>query len=258
MGTDSARATTSTVITRDSLRRLASPQRRSSAAAVVTAAPSAAMAGGSRGQKPAWTANTKHRKSSHEFGHSEIPLSARRKHAVGSKKVDGDQLVARLHGLHQQRNERLEALRVEVERQRREKEKAECRPVYQSRGNGNRGKVGSTAEEGQQRVEDRLFAAAQESTRKKAEAVANQEQILLSGETGCTFSPATNYSSRRKKGSASDGGGARGVAMRSHAWEVQRKEKLAKLARAREESMEVLLQPLSLFHCTYSACHSAG
>ena len=93
--------------------------------------------GGGGGAKPAWTANTKQRKQTSRGGMSPTTgltggsvgaprVNARsRKMMAGRTEATAGDLVSRLHALHEQRNDRLDALRQEVERQRLAKEEAE-------------------------------------------------------------------------------------------------------------------------------------
>ena len=137
--------------------------------------------------------------------------------------TSGD-LVSRLHALHQQRNERLDTLRAEVDRQRRDKEDAmasstrfRATPIKTGAGGASSGGDG-------RRVEDRLISFGRDKQRRtsqKAETAKKQEAVH-------NFSPQIN-----KKSRAAAGG--RSVAA-MHDWEAQRRMKLEEKRRARAEA----------------------
>ena len=239
------RVPTAKTVKQSSLRRLASPprrgreleeHRRSKRGARGAASEEVwwSKTGDSRAAKPAWTSNTKPPALKRgERGAAAGGGAARgtprvnprsKKMMQGRPSATSGDLVSRLHALHQQRNERLDTLRAEVDRQRRDKEDAmasstrfRATPIKTGAGGASSGGDG-------RRVEDRLISFGRDKQRRtsqKAETVKKQEAVH-------NFSPQIN-----KKSRAAAGG--RSVAA-MHDWEAQRRMKLEEKRRARAEA----------------------
>jgi hypothetical protein len=188
------------------------------------------------GAKPAWTANTKGRKvvdtgemspttglTGGSFGAPRVNARSRKMMAGRTEATAGD-LVNRLHALHEQRNDRLDALRQEVERQRFAKEEAELNAhrfrATPSKRNGGRPADSPSAAE----VVDRLHAF----DAQKRERIERKREDLKAREVdhGFTFRPALSRGSKKLNKTARAVETQAEKIERMHEWELQKRERI--------------------------------
>ena len=256
------RVPTAKAVSQSSLKRLSSPPRRGREFLEAGAArrrsrplPEGDMwmsdsrtGGGAQaaGRKPAWTANTKrdgsagrggHRSpntglTGGSFGAPRVNAKSRRMMESRTEATAGD-LVSRLHALHEQRNDRLDALRREVERQREAKEAAEL-SRHRFRATPIKGTRNPRNEDGGQDVVERLHAADAQLRAKiqaKQEAQRKREEEV----DGHTFTPQLSAKTLKIHAAVGrSGAGSQGEKIqRMHDWEMQKQEKL----KAKREAM---------------------
>lgn len=256
------RVPTAKAVSQSSLKRLSSPPRRgreflepSSARRRGRPLPEGDMwmsdsrtGSAAGGRKPAWSANARQRggRSAGRGGHRSPntgltggSFGAPRVNAKSRKMMEGrteataGDLVSRLHALHEQRNDRLDALRREVERQREAKEAAEL-SKHRFRATPIKGTRDARRGDGGQGVVERLHAA---DAQKRAKIQAKQDAQRKREEEveGHTFTP--QLSAKSKKIHATVGRSGAGTQeekiQRMHDWELQKQEKLKAKREAR-------------------------
>ncbi len=257
------RVPTAKAVSQSALKRLSSPPRRgreflepSSARrrgrplpAGDTWMSNSRTGGAAGGGKPAWSANARQNggRSAGRSGHRSPntgltggSFGAPRVNAKSRKMMEGrteataEDFVSRLHALHEQRNDRLDALRREVERQREAKEAAEL-SKHRFRATPIKGTRDARRSDGGQNVVERLHAADAQFRAKiqaKQEAQRKREEEV----EGHTFKPQLSAKSKKMHATAgrSGAGTQEEKVQRMHDWEIQKQEKLKAKREARE------------------------